>query len=239
MRTHTTGNEAVEMYLKTIAELTGSGEPVVIARVAERLGVTPVSASEMMKRLIEQGYLEHERYKGVLLTPAGHAIASSVIRRQRLWECFLADHLHLNWSGLYETACRLEHATSTVLAEALAAYLGHPEQCPHGNPIPAANGATAPMPGVALSGLRAGQSAQVAGILPADTDTFAYLERCSLMPGRTFTVLDKAPFDGPITLQLDDRVVALSQAMATLIFVTVEAGRSATAVAPSANLASV
>ena len=219
MRTHTTGNEAVEMYLKTIAELTGDGTPVVIARVAERLGVSPVSASEMMKRLIEQGYLEHERYKGVLLTAAGQAIASSVIRRQRLWECFLADHLNLNWSGIYETACRLEHATSTVLAEALAAYLGHPKQCPHGNPIPAANGETAPMPGVSLNQLRPGQTGRVACILPADTATFAYLERCHLLPGQTFTVLDKAPFDGPITLQLGDRVVALGQSMEALIFV--------------------
>ncbi len=219
MRTHTTGNEAVEMYLKSISELTGDGEPVVIARVAERLGVSPVSASEMMKRLIEQGYLKHERYKGVLLTPAGQAIASSVIRRQRLWECFLADHLHLNWSGLYETACRLEHATSSVLAEALAAYLGHPEQCPHGNPIPAADGQTAAMPGISLASLSPGQSGEVVGILPADTATFAYLERCALMPGRTFTVLDKAPFDGPITLQLGERVVALSQTMAGLVFV--------------------
>lgn len=219
MRTHTTGNEAVEMYLKTIAELTSDGTPVVIARVAERLGVSPVSAGEMVKRLIEQGYLEHERYKGVLLTSAGQAIASSVIRRQRLWECFLADHLHLNWSGLYETACRLEHATSTVLAEALAAYLGHPDQCPHGNPIPAANGHTAPMAGVSLADWRPGQSGRVTGVLPADTATFVYLERCALLPGRMFTVLDKAPFDGPITLQLGERIVALSQSMAALIYV--------------------
>ena len=102
MRTQTTSNETVEMYLKTIAELSDDDTPVVIARVAERLGVSPVSANEMMKRLVEQELLVHERYKGVMLTENGRFYANSVIRRQRLWECFLVDRLNFNWSGAYD-----------------------------------------------------------------------------------------------------------------------------------------
>ncbi len=219
MRTQTTSNETVEMYLKTIAELSSDDKPVIIARVAERLGVTPVSANEMMKRLVEQELIVHERYKGVRLTPDGRYIANSVIRRQRLWECFLVDHLKINWSGVYEVACRLEHATSNVLAEALSAYLGHPEFCPHGNPIPTADGSVAPASGRPLSTLKVGETATVSSIVPTDTEVFAYLSQHGMMPEQKITVVERAPMNGPITVQLGSERVALGLALAAMIMV--------------------
>lgn len=220
MRTQTTSNETIEMYLKTIAELSDGCEPVVIARVAERLGVSAVSANEMMKRLAEQAYITHERYKGVELTAAGQAIAHNVMRRQRLWEVFLVDHLHLNWSGAYEAACRLEHATSNVLAEALAAYLDHPAVCPHGNPIPAGDSSVADAASRPLESLHPGESAQIASISPTETDVYAYLHRHRLLPRQAITVLEKAPMDGPITLSVAGKRVAMGLTMAALIRVT-------------------
>ena len=96
--TESASSESVEMYLKTVAELGGEHGPVPIGRVAKRMGVSPVSANEMMKRLGEQRLIQHQMYKGVSLTDDGRRLANSVIRRQRLWECFLVDHLKLDWA---------------------------------------------------------------------------------------------------------------------------------------------
>lgn len=220
MRTQTTSNETVEMYLKTIAELTVGNEPVVIARVAERLGVSAVSANEMVRRLAAQELLTHQRYQGVALTDAGRNTAHNVMRRQRLWECFLADHLKLNWAGVYEVACRLEHATSNVLAEALAAYLGHPEVCPHGNPIPRGDGSLPELKARPLTTLGVGEAGHIKSILPATTEVYAYLNRHCVTPAQPFTVVEIAPMDGPITLNMARGWVALGRPMAELVLVS-------------------
>lgn len=220
MRTQTTSHETVEMYLKTIAELSDDGAPVIIARVAERLGVTPVSANEMMKRLAEQKLVVHERYKGVTLTKSGRTVAHSIMRRQRLWECFLVEHLKLDWAGVYEMACRLEHATSNVLAEALDAYLEHPTVCPHGNPIPQRDGQMAAAATRPLTALHIGESGTIHSIQPTTTDVFAYLNRHHILPQRKFSIAEVAPLQGPITLNMATGIVALGRSMAELILVT-------------------
>ncbi len=219
MRTQTTSNETVEMYLKTIAELSADDTPVVIARVAERLGVSPVSANEMMKRLVDQELVLHEKYKGVRLSANGRFYANSIIRRQRLWECFLVDRLNFNWSGAYEAACRLEHATSNVLAESLAAYLDHPALCPHGNPIPLADGTMPHIAGTPLAKMGVGRTATVLSIIPTNTEVFAYLSQHKITPGQTITVLEKAPMDGPMTVRGSGGRVALGLPMAAMIMV--------------------
>lgn len=220
MRTQTTSHETVEMYLKTIAELSDDGSPIIIARVAERLGVTPVSANEMMKRLAEQGLVVHMRYKGVTLTDSGRNVAHSIIRRQRLWECFLVEHLKLDWAGVYEMACRLEHATSNVLAEALAAYLDHPTVCPHGNPIPERDGNMPAAAARPLTTLHVGETGIIHSIQPTTTDVFAYLSRHHILPQQKFAVTEIAPMQGPITLNLTTGAVALGRSLAELILVT-------------------
>lgn len=229
MRTQTTSNETVEMYLKTIAELSEDDVPVVIARVAERLGVSPVSANEMMKRLVDQELIEHERYKGVKLTENGRFYAHSVIRRQRLWECFLVDRLNFNWSGSYEAACRLEHATSNVLAEALSVYLDHPTICPHGNPIPRADGTMPKEEGTPLVKLCLGESATVLSIIPTNTEVFSYLGQHNIVPGQKLTIVEKAPMDGPMTVRVEGQRVALGLPMAATVLVQPQREGQATA----------
>lgn len=219
MRTNSTSNETIEMYLKTIAELSDGRSPVVIARVAERLGVTPVSANEMMKRLVEQGLVAHKKYKGVTLTENGRSYAYSVIRRQRLWECFLVDHLKVDWSAIYEMSCRLEHATSNVLAEALAAYLDHPTVCPHGRAIPRNDGTLPKEVGRPLTSLIVGESGCIDSIQPTTIDVFAYLNRYQVVPDQEFTIVDIAPMNGPIMLNMETGQVALGRSLAELILV--------------------
>ncbi|MCJ7714989.1 MAG: metal-dependent transcriptional regulator [Anaerolineales bacterium] len=133
-------SESKEMYLKSIFELAEGEEPVAVSLLAKRVGVSPVSAAEMVKRLEESKLIVHTLYKGVALTDTGLQRALIVVRRQRLWGRFLADHLKITWSQIYDISCRLEHATDETVTEALAEFLGNPTTCPHGHPIPDANG---------------------------------------------------------------------------------------------------
>ena len=193
-------SESVEMYLKTVAELGGEHNPVPIGRVAGRLGISPVSASEMIKRLGDQGYINHLPYKGVELTDDGRQLANSVIRRQRLWECFLVDRLDIDWATAYELACTLEHATAPQVTHALSNYLLNPEHCPHGNPIPDERGETAILQCRPLTKLQLGEGGRIQAIEPESSDILSYLAERNLRPGTEVSVIDTAPLDGPLTL---------------------------------------
>lgn len=213
-------SESTEMYLKAMSEL-GDGEVVAIGRLAERLDVTPVSANEMVKRLGDQGLVSHTRYKGVNLTTKGRKAASDVVRRQRLWECFLHDHLHIEWAQLYELACSLEHATATEVTEALANFLGNPKTCPHGNPIPAADGSFATLNGVSLSEVAIGSTVRVLAVRATATDIFKYLQELNILPGREITLLEAAPMEGPLTLEVEGSRVALGLLLSKFVIVEI------------------
>lgn len=216
-------SESIEMYLKTLAEF-DAHEPVAISHVAQRLGITQVSATEMVKRLSEQDLVSHVPYKGITLTEKGQRVAYNVIRRQRLWECFLHQQLKMEWARVYELACDLEHATAPEVTDALAALLGEPKTCPHGSPIPAADGSFAPLTGVPLSGLVPGQSARILAVLArrGSADVLRYLQTRNILPGQTVTVLDVAPMQGPLTLRIAEKEVSLGLQMAELIVVEVQ-----------------
>lgn len=211
-------SESTEMYLKAMVEL-GLNEVVSISRLAERVGVTPVSANEMVRRLGDQGLLMHIPYKGVSLTGKGSEAACNVVRRQRLWEVFLYEHLKIEWSRLYELACSLEHATAPEVTEALAAFLGDPKFCPRGNPIPASDGSILPLDGQPLSAASVGGRVQVLAVNATATDVLKYLQERSILPGREMTVLEAAPLQGPLTLQVGGREVALGLALAEFVIV--------------------
>lgn len=210
-------SESTEMYLKAMSEL--GGDDVAIARVAERLRVTNVSANEMMRRLGEQGLVVHTPYKGVTLTKKGREVASNVIRRQRLWEVFLHKHLKIEWSKVYELACSLEHATAPEVTEALAEYLEHPQADPRGNPIPDAQGAYAPLAGIALSEVQVGTTVTILAVNATATDVLKYLQDKNITPGQALKLIEAAPMDGPLTLQVAGKEVALGLSMAAFVIV--------------------
>ncbi len=216
-------SESIEMYLKALAELE-SREPVAISHLAARLGVTQVSATEMVKRLTEQELVNHLPYKGVILTDKGRGIAYNVIRRQRLWECFLHQNLKIEWARVYALACSLEHATAPEVTEALTVFLGDPKTCPRGNPIPAADGSFKPLVGVLLSTVAVGQTARVLAVNATATDVLKYLQERNILPGREITVLEAAPLHGPLTLRVDcaEKEVALGLSMAEFVIVEVK-----------------
>jgi len=211
-------SESTEMYLKAMAEL-GANDVIAVGRLAGRLGVTNVSANEMVRRLTDHGLLSHLPYKGVALTKSGREAACSVLRRQRLWECFLYDHLKIEWAKLYELACSLEHATAPEVTEALAEFLGDPKFCPRGNPIPSADGLLTPLNGILLREAPVGASVRVLAVNATETDVLKYLQERSILPGCELTVLEVAPMDGPLTLKVNDKEIALGLLLSEFVIV--------------------
>ncbi len=214
--------ESIEMYLKTISELSGKYDPVPIAALAERLGISNVSANEMIHRLKDRALITHTPYKGVALTESGLQRAQQVIRRHHLWECFLVNKLGISWQQAHDFACRMEHTTDREVIDALAAFLDHPETCPHGNQIPY-NGDTIPEPqDTPLSDLAVGQRGTIARIHPESTLVLEYLAARELKPSLSVEVVEIAPFNGPITIQTAQQSHTLGREVATYIYLLVE-----------------
>jgi DtxR family transcriptional regulator, Mn-dependent transcriptional regulator len=211
-------SESMEMYLKAMLEMSDR-EPATVNRLAERLGVTPVSANEMVRKLGEHGLVKHTPYKGVALTDQGREVACNVMRRQRLWEVFLYDYLKIEWSKIYELACSLEHATAPEVTDALAAFLGNPKTCPRGNPIPSADGSFLPLDGIALGEAAVGNALRVVAVNATSTDVLKYLQDRDILPGSQIKVLETAPLQGPLTIRVGGKEVALGLQIANFVLV--------------------
>src|SRR5215467_16121442 len=130
----------VEEYLETIYNMAMEGEVVIGARLAEKFRVAPPSVTEMLKRLVRDGYVEMDERRQVMLTSQGQELAEAVLRRHRLTERFLVDMLGMEWHRVHEEACRLEHFISGAVEQRVVAALNNPTTCPHGNPIPGSVG---------------------------------------------------------------------------------------------------
>ena len=208
-----------EMYLKSLWELSAGSEPVGIASVAARLGISPVSASEMIHRLEERRLVEHLRYRGVRLTRPGRDHARALIRRHRLWERFLADELGLPWESVHDQACELEHAVGAEVTEALAERLGQPATCPHGNPIPTASGDVRLTPARPLAELATHQAARVERVTPESGALLSYLAARRVIPGARIRIESKDPYGGFLQVRVGQEEIALGQEAAAHVFV--------------------
>jgi DtxR family Mn-dependent transcriptional regulator len=211
--------ESTEMYLKTIAELANEREPVPVTSVADRLGISTVSASEMIHRLEAREFVRHRPYKGVYLTDVGRREAYVVIRRQRLWECFLNAELGIPWERVHEFACRLEHATDPIVTEALADFLQHPLTCPHGNPIPTAGGEMPPLEGAPLVDLKPGEKGIILRIYPVSKELVKHLDERGFSPGKEIEVTEIAPFNGPLSIRVEDQIHVIGREVAAHVMI--------------------
>ncbi len=212
-------HERVEMYLKAVFTIQTQAPPVTLSKVAAHLGVSTPSAHEMLGRL-QAAVLIQVVPEGYRLTDEGERRASRVVRRLRLAERLLTDVLHLDLPQVYAEACKLEHVIGGEVETRLAEVLGHPTSCPHGLPIPAERGRRedeeSPR-GVGLDTLAVGQRARVLAIPEEDAPVVAYLWVLGLHPQAEVEVREVAPFDGPITCGVGDRVQALGRSVASRV----------------------
>ena len=203
--THDPLTRSVEDYLKAIYNLSLEGRAAATSDIAHRLELSAPSVSGMVKRLSEQGLLEHVPYKGVQLTAEGRRAALRMIRRHRILEAYLVARLGYTWDAVHEEAERLEHAVSDGLVERMAEALGNPDADPHGEPIPTAEGWVEEVQATPLSEIPAGQTVEVRRVTAGDPDRLRYLASVGLQPGATVTVIERQPFSGPITLRVAEQ----------------------------------
>jgi len=196
-------NEGAENYAKAIYELQGrESDGVGTTAVAHRLGVTPASASGMLRRLADEGVVEYAPYRGARLTPDGERIALEVIRHHRLIELFLAEVLGMPWDRVHEEAEVLEHHISEELEELIAAKLGQPDLDPHGDPIPDRDLAITADDSVALTELEPGEQGVFTRVSDSDASMLRYLADRSIQPGAKLVVTSREPFGGPLLVEI-------------------------------------
>lgn len=217
---------SIEDYIKAIYTLELEEQKSSTKRLAQRLGVKMASVTGMIKHLAAEGYLRHTPYYGVKLTEKGKRVAINMIRRHRLIELFLSKTLGLSWDELHDDAEVLEHAVSDRLIERIYEVLGYPEFDPHGSPIPAKDGSIPPRRGVPLSDLTVGQSGCVVEVSDSDPEFLRYLTSLKLKIGSEITVRERAPFNGPITLDSGAGAIAVGPDAGARIRVDVDVSSS-------------
>ncbi len=211
--------ESEEMYLITIARLEEDGleGSAPLSRLAELLEVAPVSVNQMVKKLEGAQMVEYTPYKGVALTPAGRRLAQRVLRLRRLWEYFLVNHLHLPLAEADALACRMEHLTSTEVADRLAGFLNHPAFSVQGKPIPPVDAENPPPPAQTLNDLLVGVYGEVVEIAGQEA-TAGFLKNEGLQPGAEVSILAIGG-DGARLVAVDQRRISLTAAIAAQIMV--------------------
>jgi DtxR family Mn-dependent transcriptional regulator len=214
---HEALTRSVEDYLKAIYRLSPQGRPASTSDIAQRLDLSPASVSGMVKRLSEQGLLAHVPYRGVQLTPDGRRAALRMLRRHRLIEAYLVAFLGYTWDTVHDEAERLEHAVSDTLVDRMAAVLGHPTVDPHGDPIPTSEGDIFELASRPLAEVPAGATVEIRRVEEGQPDRLRYIASIGLRPGVQVTVVDRQPFQGPITISVDGRTHVVGHELAQVV----------------------
>lgn len=209
-----------ENYLKEIYKLSQRAENGVSTNaLAERLDTKASSVTDMIKKLALKKLVDYKKYQGVTLTEKGQAIAVDIIRKHRLWEVFLVEHLGFGWDEVHEVAEELEHINSDTLVDRLDKFLGHPKYDPHGGPIPDSEGIFPAPKRVKLDELAIGKSTKVMGITEHSESFLAYMRKIGLDLGVEFQLKERHDFDRSVEIELNGKPVQLSQEVAKNIFV--------------------
>lgn len=215
----------VEDYLKTIYELTCSDKRATTNQIAQKMGVTPASVTNMIQKLAEANppLLDYRKHHGVQLTPDGEKVALEIIRHHRLLEMFLHETLGYSWDEVHEEADRLEHVISEEMEERIAISLGNPQHDPHGDPIPSRDLQMPQSSGITLSLLRPPQKAQVKRVSDRDPDLLRYLSERGIEPAAEIEILDYSPFDNNLKVLVfgKNEPVVLGSIITSLIIVEI------------------
>ena len=206
-----------EDYLKAIYLLEARGEQVTNSALSDYIGLTPASATNMVKKLAQMDLVVYRPYQGVTLTDTGRRVALEILRHHRLLELFLHKALAIPWDRVHDEAERLEHVISESLEDAIAASLGYPKVDPHGDPIPSKSGEINHTPSLPLSSAEPGHTYKLVQVLSHDSERLAYLGLLGLLPDVEINLREQAPFDGPLLVEVAGAAHALAFEMAALL----------------------
>jgi len=208
-----------EEYLETIYRLQRKSGVARTSEIVDALKVAPGTVTNTVERLEKEGLVTHEPYKGVKLTGEGLKLAQMTIRRHRLAERLLTDIIGVGWAEAHSHACRLEHGICDDIADRLEEILYHPASCPHGNPIPSKSGKIKMEETMPLSEASAGETLEVVMIIEENSEILQYLASKGFTPGVKLTVVERAPFEGPLTVGVDVHVHAVARNVASIVWV--------------------
>ena len=209
-----------EDYLKALYLLGGANGPVPTRDLAQRLGISSPSVSEMVTRLTAQGLVEHDRYRGQQLTKEGRKVALELVRHHRLLEMFLVQVLGYSLDEVHDEAERLEHVISERMEQRIFDLLGRPELDPHGHVIPTLGGKVRAVSHRSLSESKAGERLIVQGVSDEDPVKLRELERRGLLPGTPIAVVGESEFEGPVEVRIKGRRESVPLGLARAVFVT-------------------
>jgi DtxR family Mn-dependent transcriptional regulator len=208
----------LEEYLEAIYKHEQRGE-VRPGQLAEAMSVSAPTVTATLGRLQSAGLIERPEGGGVALTMQGRQSALDIVRRHRLAERFLVDVLGLAWDEVHEEACQLEHALSPRVQHALEEFMQNPEVCPHGHPIPSADGSIAESDGSPLCDSGTGDVVEIRRIEDEDGELLSYLASLGMFPGTAVRVCDVAPFRGPLLVEVGGARYAVGRDIAEKIVV--------------------
>jgi DtxR family Mn-dependent transcriptional regulator len=214
-----TFTQSQEDYLKALYHLHGDTRPVPTRDLAQRLGISSPSVSEMVTRLTAQGLVEHDRYRGQQLTREGRKVALELVRHHRLLEMFLVQVLGYHWDEVHDEAERLEHVISERMEQRIFDLLGRPELDPHGHAIPSLAGKVRAESKRTLNESRAGEKLIVQGVSDDDPAKLRELERRGLLPGTHIEVIAASEYEGPIEIRIRGKRVSVPLGLARAMFV--------------------
>lgn len=211
-------SESAQDYLKAIYKLQHDGT-VSTTDLARAKQVSSASVTNMIKRLNQMGLVEYQSYKGVTLTEAGCKIALEIIRHHRLLELYLKEVMGYSWGDMHEEAERLEHHISEEFEDRIDQMLGYPTHDPHGDPIPTRDGQVEDTVRDPLSQGAVGKVFKVQRVSDTNPDLLHYLEDMGLLPGAQVEIIEKAPFDGPLIVNIgrDQKTIGFSVAQNVFI----------------------
>ncbi|QNG19156.1 metal-dependent transcriptional regulator [Rhodococcus triatomae] len=192
-------------YLKVIWTVQEwSQERVSTKLLAEKIGVSASTVSEAVRKLADQGLVDHARYGSIELTEAGRVAAVGMVRRHRLIETYLVNELGYGWDEVHDEAEVLEHAVSDLMIARMDAKLGHPERDPHGDPIPAVDGSVPTPPARQLSEFAGGESGRIARISDSDPEMLRYFDSVGVALDVQVEILERRDFAGTISVRIGD-----------------------------------
>jgi DtxR family Mn-dependent transcriptional regulator len=211
-----------EDYLKALYLLNGHEHPIPTRDLAQRLGISSPSVSEMVTRLSAQGLVEHDRYRGQQLTREGRKVALELIRHHRLLEMFLVQVLGYSWDEVHDEADRLEHVISERMEERIFELLGRPQLDPHGHVIPTVTGKVRSVSNRSLSECQAGEKVVIHDVSDDDPGKLREIGRRGLRPGTRIDVVAGSEFEGPIEIKVKGRRESVPLGLARAMFVTAD-----------------
>ncbi len=215
-------SQSVEDYLKVIYVLETEGSGATTNNIAEMMEVSSASVTNMLKRLAGLNLVEHISYKGAKLTDAGRKIALEILRHHRLLELYLKEVMGYSWDEVHEEAEKLEHHISEQFEDKIAELLNHPTHDPHGDPIPTKDGVMPEMASLPLAEADVDQKYIIGRVKDQDPELLRYLEKIGVIPGVKIKILDKAPFNGPVQVLLEDEMKTIGFNIAEQVYLVEE-----------------